>query len=64
MHKSCYKDFLLDFAALTADLKETGIANIDKLPAIKWKVQNLEKLKSINPDKLKKEYQEIKKILD
>jgi len=62
--KSNNRDFLLDFAALTADLKETRIANIDKLPAIKWKVQNLEKLKSINPDKFKKEYQEIKKILD
>lgn len=62
--KSNYKDFLLDFVSLTSDLKITGITNLDKLPAIKWKVQNLEKLNSINPDKFKKEYREIKKILD
>ena len=40
------------------------IPNFDKLPAIRWKIQNLEKLKNINPEKFEKEHQELKKILD
>ena len=62
--KSDYKNFLLDFVSLNIDLKDVGIPNFNKLPAIKWKIQNLEKLKSLNPEKFTKEYQELKKILD
>lgn len=62
--KTDYKDFLLDFVSLNINLRNVDIPNFDKLSAIKWKIQNLEKLKSINPDKFAKEYQELKKILD
>lgn len=62
--KSNYKDFLLDFVSLNIDLQKVEIPNIGKLPAIKWKIQNLEKLKSINSEKFAKEYQELKKLLD
>ena len=62
--KSNYKDFLLNFVSLDLDLQKVDIPNIEKLPAIKWKIQNLEKLKNINPEKFAKEYQELKNILD
>ena len=59
-----YKNFILDFVSLKADLQNIDIPNIYKLPAIKWKIQNLKKLKNINPEKFRKEYQELKRIFD
>lgn len=62
--KSNYKNLLLDFVSLNADFESFNIPNIEKLPAIKWKIQNLEKLHEINPDKFRLEYDNLKKILD
>jgi len=62
--KENYKNILLDFVSLNLNLKILGIPNIEKFPAIKWKMQNLQKLKETNPEKFNKEYQELKKILD
>lgn len=62
--KSNYKNLLLDFVSLNADFEGFNIPNIEKLPAIKWKIQNLEKLREINPDKFRQEYDNLKKILD
>lgn len=62
--KSNYKNLLLDFVSLNADFENFSIPNLEKLPAIKWKVQNLEKLREINPDKFRQEYDNLKKILD
>ncbi len=60
--KKYYKDFLLNFVALNLDFKKTNISNIEKLPAIKWKMQNLEKLKNANPKKFQQEYLNLKQI--
>lgn len=48
--KSNYKNLLLDFVSLNINFESFNIPNIEKLPAIKWKIQNLEKLCEINPD--------------
>lgn len=62
--KSNYKNLLLDFVSLNINFESFNIPNIEKLPAIKWKIQNLEKLREINSDKFKQEYTNLKKILD
>ena len=59
-----YKNQLLDFVALNADFASFNIQNLEKFPAVKWKLQNLKKLHEINPDKFKQEYHSLKKILD
>lgn len=62
--KGKYKKQLLDFVSLNVDFESFNIPNIEKLPAIKWKIQNLEKLREINFDKFRQEYDNLKKILD
>ncbi len=62
--KNNYKELLLGFVSLNTNFESFNIPNIEKLPAIKWKIQNLEKLREINPDKFKQEYDNLKKILD
>ena len=61
--KENYKDMLFDFVRLNLDLKQTGIPNLEKLPAIQWKLQNLKKLQKINSAKFDNELSELKKIL-
>lgn len=51
-----YKNFLLDFVSLNPDFKTLGIPNLDRMPAIRWKLQNLEKLKKSNPEKFNEQY--------
>lgn len=62
--KGKYKKQLLDFVSLNVDFESFNIPNIEKLPAIKWKIQNLEKLRKINSDKFRQEYDNLNKILD
>ncbi len=45
----------MDFVSLKSDLKNFGINNLDKLPAIQWKLKNLQKLQTTNPDKFKEQ---------
>lgn len=54
-----YKDLLLDFVALKTDLKDFDINNLEKLPAVKWKIKNLEKLQKNNPEKFKEQYTKL-----
>jgi Domain of unknown function (DUF1814). len=54
-----YKNFLLDFVALNPDFQSLGIPNVDRLPAIRWKLQNLEKLKKSNPDKFIEQHEKL-----
>ena len=35
------------------------IDNLDKLPAIKWKIRNLENLRNNNPDKFQEQYDKL-----
>ena len=41
------------------NLKDFGIDNLDKLPAIKWKIRNLENLRNNNPDKFQEQYDKL-----
>lgn len=59
-----YKQLLLDFVSLNINYKDLDIPNIENLPAIKWKMHNLEKLRDINLEKFEQEYINLKKILD
>ena len=54
-----YKDLLLDFVSLKSDLKEFNITNLEKLPAIQWKLQNLNKLRENNPAKFEEQYDKL-----
>jgi predicted nucleotidyltransferase component of viral defense system len=54
--KSNYKDFLLDFIRLKADLSKYGF---NKLPAIQWKLQNLDKLRENNQQKFEEQYAKL-----
>jgi len=54
-----YKSFLLDFVSLTPDFPSRGIPNLDRMPAIRWKLQNLEKLKKSNPGKFHEQHEKL-----
>lgn len=56
-----YKNLLLDFVSLKSDLKDFKINNFEKLPAIKWKLQNLINLKENNSTKFQEQYVLLKK---
>jgi predicted nucleotidyltransferase component of viral defense system len=56
---SPYKQLLLDFVSLKSNLRNFGIENLEKLPAIKWKLKNLEKLQENNPIKFKEQYEKL-----
>ncbi len=45
------REFLLSFFNATPDWDIIQIPNLNKLPAVKWKLQNLEKLKTTNAKK-------------
>ena len=62
--KADYKDFLLDFVRLQHDFSDIDIPNLDKLPAIKWKVRNLEKLRDTNKSKFDEQYEKLLEVLD
>lgn len=51
-----YKNFLLAFVSLDPDFSIPDVPNLNRLPAIQWNFQNLDKLKRINPDKFKEQY--------
>lgn len=55
-----YKGQLLDFVSLKSDLRDFRINNLDKLPAIQWKIKNLENLQKNNPDKFNEQYEMLK----
>lgn len=59
-----YKQHLLDFVSLKGDLKDFEIDNLDKLPAIKWKIKNLKKLQSVNVEKFKEQYNQLYKYFE
>lgn len=61
--KDDYKEVLLDFVSLSLELKNLCIPNVENLPAIQWKIKNLQRLKDINSEKFNKEYIELKNIL-
>ena len=62
--KTNYKDFLLDFVRLEHKFSDVDIPNLDKLPAIKWKVRNLEKLCSTNKAKFEEQAEKLSKCFE
>lgn len=56
---SPYKQLLLDFVSLKSNLQDFGIENLENLPAIKWKLKNLEKLRENNSVKFKEQYEKL-----
>jgi len=54
-----YKQLLLDFVSLKANLRDFEIENLENLPAVKWKLKNLEKLQESNPVKFKEQYDKL-----
>lgn len=57
------KALLLDFVQLKANLQNTDIPNLDKLPGIKWKLKNLETLQKQNSKKFQEQYSKLKMSL-
>ena len=54
------KEFLLSVKNVTPDW---SVYDFQRFPSINWKLQNLRKLKEINPDKHKEQYKALKKKL-
>lgn len=47
---------------MKSDFSSLGIPNLDRLPAIRWKLQNLETLKDANLDKWHEQYDQLVKL--
>ena len=58
-----YRQLLLDFVSLNADLSRATIPNLDRLPAIGWKQENLRRLQSENPRKFQEQYEKLYDLL-
>lgn len=54
--------FLIGFEELAVDWKDTPYSSFREYPSVKWKMQNLQKLKASNPKKLKAEADKLRKI--
>ena len=59
-----YKQPLLDFVSLKGNLSDFKINNLEKLPAIKWKIKNLQKLQSMNIKKFEEQYNQLYKYFE
>ena len=59
-----YKNFVFDFYCLKADFSTFPYSNIEKLPAIKWKIYNLEQLKERNKTKYEMGNRILKQLFD
>jgi predicted nucleotidyltransferase component of viral defense system len=57
------KAFLISLAAAQPEWDKLDIPHLDQLPAIRWKLGNLEKLKDADPSKLQAQSRELQKRL-
>jgi predicted nucleotidyltransferase component of viral defense system len=55
------KEFLLSFKSKDPQWAKLGISGIEKLPAIQWKIQNLNKM---NPDKHRDALENLKRLME
>ena len=55
------KNFLISLAAAQPDWGKLSIPHLHKLPAIRWKLENLQKLKDADPKKFQAQSQELQK---
>lgn len=56
------KKFLIGFEDLTVDWNDTVYSGFLEYPSVKWKIQNLQKLKKSNPKKLMTEADKLREI--
>lgn len=56
------KRFLIGFEELAVDWESTPYSSFKEYPSVRWKMQNLQKLKAANPKKLKAEADKLRKI--
>lgn len=56
------KRFLISFEELTVDWDNIPYSSFKEYPSVRWKIQNLQKLKASNPKKLKAEAYKLRKI--
>ena len=56
------RQFLIGFEELAIDWENTPYSSFKEYPSVKWKMQNLQKLKASNPKKLKAEADKLRKI--
>lgn len=57
------KRFLVSYEELTVNREESSYSMFFDFPSVKWKIQNLQKLKTTNPRKLKAEANKLRLIL-
>lgn len=55
------KAFLISLTAAQPEWAKLGIAHLDQLPAIRWKLGNLQKLKDADPGKFQAQSQELQR---
>ena len=55
--------FLLSLVANKPDWSLLGIAHLEFLPGIRWKVQNLERLQKANPEKFAEQSDSLARLL-
>ena len=58
------KQFLIDFFSLNEAWKKYDIPNIDKLSGVKWKIENLTKLRKNNPEKFANQINLLRQVMD
>ena len=58
------KQFLIDFFSLNEAWKKYDIPNIDKLSGVKWKIENLIKLRKNNPEKFANQINLLRQVMD
>lgn len=56
------KNFLIGFEELTVDWENSPYSYFKEYPSVRWKIQNLQKLKAVNPKKLKTEVYKLRKV--
>lgn len=56
------KRFLIAFEELSVDWENSRYSSFREYPSVKWKIQNLQRLKSSNPKKLKDKAEKLKKV--
>ena len=58
-----YKKFISDFLSLQADFSEYAIPGVQNLPALQWKLRNLETLRKTNIRKFEMQVEKFEEFL-
>ncbi len=58
------RKFLSSFFALTPDWNALPFADLEQLPALQWKLHNLEKFKSCRPEEFDRQNDELRALLE